>query len=607
MPKKAKSPVDTSQKLPRRFSKGRVIFLSIVGVVLVSVAALVSYSFAYAQKIAPNVTVDGIQVGGLSRSAAEQKLTESEQRYLDQKITLQYSGKSWDVYPKDLGLTFSHADALDQAYQYAKTGSIFDQIEALVVAPLRAHAYTSDLYPIGETGKNYMQQQVLKSIEQPPAETSLSFTPGKVAVVPGQAGKLLDYSRFNQGLYETYVRQATSLSLTLKEFQPELTVDQAETARSQAQYVLGGAWKVIGATTTVDVDPRDIAAVLDTTVQRDASGKALALQLKVKEDELKKVITGWATKINKPSTNATVKWENNQLSIVSAGQNGIAVDEAASLLAVKPSLTQPVMGAARQLTLVVAASQPAVRAETLASLGIKELIGSATTDFSGSPTNRAANIGVGQRSLNQQIVADGETFSTITALGPIDQDHGYLPELVILNNRTVPQAGGGLCQVSTTLFRAVLNAGLLVTERTNHAYRVGYYERGVGPGLDATIYDPSPDFKWKNDTGHAVLVQSHIEGTKITFDLYGTKDGRTSTISAPQIISETPPGDPIYSQTDTLYKGEQKQIETAHAGAVTSVVYTVTRDGAVINRQTFRSTYKPWPAQYLVGTKDRPS
>ena len=187
-------------------------------------------------------------------------------------------------------------------------------------------------------------------------------------------------------------------------------------------------------------------------------------------------------------------------------------------------------------------------------------------------------------------------------MGSIDSAHGYKPELSIVNNRTVLEDGGGLCQVSTTLFRTVLNAGLPVTERVNHAYRVGYYEVGVGPGLDATIYDPAPDFKWKNDTGHTVYVESHIVGTKITFELYGTSDGRTAQISAPNIISETPPGDPIYSNTDTLPKGTTKQVEHPHPGAVTAVTYTVMHDGQPVRTQTFKSTYRPWPAQFLVGT-----
>ena len=242
-------------------------------------------------------------------------------------------------------------------------------------------------------------------------------------------------------------------------------------------------------------------------------------------------------------------------------------------------------------------------------LGIKELIGKATTPFAGSPANRIANIKNGTKFLSGILVKPGEEFSTVTALGKIDNTTGYLPELVIKGDRTVPEFGGGLCQVSTTLFRALLNAGLPITSRQAHSYRVSYYEKDgddnyIGPGLDATIYQPQPDLKFVNDTDNTILIWGYVKGNKVTFEIYGTRDGRKAEVIGPKKLSETPPGDPIYAETDTLPKSVTKQIETPHPGGTATATYRVTYTNGEVKEQIFKSSYRAWPARYLVGTGD---
>ncbi|MBX4211787.1 MAG: VanW family protein [Candidatus Yanofskybacteria bacterium] len=266
--------------------------------------------------------------------------------------------------------------------------------------------------------------------------------------------------------------------------------------------------------------------------------------------------------------------------------------------------TSPV-AKAQELPLPIKISKPAFgEADNLS--GITELIGKATTRFTGSPTNRISNIKNGVKFLTGLIVKPGEEFSTLQALGTIDNTTGYLPELVIKGDRTTPEFGGGLCQVSTTLFRAVMNAGLPVTARRNHSYRVAYYEndgagRRIGPGLDATIYEPDPDFKFKNDTANPIVIIGTVEGDKVTFELFGTGDGRSSEIKGPTLLTEIPAGPPMYVETDTLAPGVVKQIETAHPGGTTTATYIITyADGQKVS-QVFKSSYRRWPARYLVG------
>ena len=163
-----------------------------------------------------------------------------------------------------------------------------------------------------------------------------------------------------------------------------------------------------------------------------------------------------------------------------------------------------------------------------------------------------------------------------------------------------------MCQVSTTLYRAVLNAGLPVVERHAHSYRVGFYEQGgFAPGTDATFYPPSPDFRFLNDTGGWILVQTNFDqnNRKLTFDLFGTSDGRQTNVSGPFIISTSPPPEPIYEDDPNLPAGEVKQVDTAHYGAKTYFKRVVIRNGVTLIDETVYSDYVPWPARFLKGTK----
>lgn len=180
-----------------------------------------------------------------------------------------------------------------------------------------------------------------------------------------------------------------------------------------------------------------------------------------------------------------------------------------------------------------------IKASDIEKLGIKELIGSGTSNFKGSPKNRVYNINRALKQFQSVIIAPGAEFSFVEHLGEVDGENGYLPELVIRNNKTEPEFGGGICQVSSTVFRAAIYSGLKITERRNHSYAVQYYKPY---GMDATIYIPKPDFKFQNNTKHSIMMQSVIEGDNLTFRFFGTKDGRETTVDGPHILERNPDG-----------------------------------------------------------------
>ena len=165
---------------------------------------------------------------------------------------------------------------------------------------------------------------------------------------------------------------------------------------------------------------------------------------------------------------------------------------------------------------------------------------------------------------------------------------------------------GGVCQVSTTLFRAALNAGIPIIERTAHAYRVGYYENDSKPGFDATVFAPSPDLKIKNDTPASILIQTEVdqENNLLYFRFYGKKDGRRIEISPVTVYDVVPPLPEIRQDDPTLKKGVTKQVDFPAWGAKAVFNYKVYQGAKTIFEKEFFSSYRPWQAVYLVGTAD---
>jgi hypothetical protein len=196
------------------------------------------------------------------------------------------------------------------------------------------------------------------------------------------------------------------------------------------------------------------------------------------------------------------------------------------------------------------------------------------------------------------VIAPGEEFSFTTRLGSVDAASGYLPELVIADDETRPEYGGGLCQVSTTMYRAALNAGFPITDRSPHQYRVSYYEPA---GQDATIYVPNPDLKFINDTKNYVMIEAVIDGSILTFNFYGTKDGREVTVTEPEIYNITSPPSPIYIYTSSLAPGEKWQVDTAHYGADSTFYRYIKYSNGEKKEEEFFSRYQAWPAKFKVG------
>ncbi len=337
------------------------------------------------------------------------------------------------------------------------------------------------------------------------------------------------------------------------------------------------------------------------TINRNTLAKWLTLELvdnqitaSISSSSVKDYLTKLAPEINQEPQGGQFKRNGNRLEQFKPGKNGRELNIEVSTNAIIQALKQGI----NNIELTVNDIPSPLSDTDPASLGIIEIIGIGTSDFSGSPPNRIHNIKVGTAKVSGQLVAPGEEFSLVKALGEVSAATGYKPELVIKENKTVPEYGGGLCQVATTIFRAALASGLPITERQNHSYRVSYYEPA---GTDATVYSPKPDLRFINDTGHYILLLGEVSGHTLSFTVWGTKDGRKIIQTKPVIYNIVKPAPRKLIETEDLEPGKLKCIEQAHNGADTYFDYIVTYPNGETKSKRFQSHYVPWQEVCLIG------
>jgi vancomycin resistance protein YoaR len=281
-------------------------------------------------------------------------------------------------------------------------------------------------------------------------------------------------------------------------------------------------------------------------------------------------------------------------------------------------INQQIQTGEHSIDLVFDYSNPAAPdSVTAAELGITELVSQQTSYFYGSDQSRIQNITTASGQFHGILIPPGATFSMVENIGEISLDSGYAEAWIIYGDRTIKGVGGGVCQVSTTLFRTVFYGGFPIVERWPHSYRVYYYELTQSgavnkdlAGLDATVYAPVVDFKFKNDTPYWLLMETYVNASarSLTWKFYSTSDNRQVEWSTTGLTNIKEPPYPVYEEKEDLAKGEIKQVDWAVQGAEVTVFRTVTRNGEVLHEDTIKTKYEPWAAvcQFGPGTKNYP-
>lgn len=279
----------------------------------------------------------------------------------------------------------------------------------------------------------------------------------------------------------------------------------------------------------------------------------------INKDLVEKFLDDLARSANHDPQDAKFSIEDGEVSVFSLSEKGIELDKEKSIDLLATFFREDTTPQKKVIELPYKEISPEISIDSIDSMGITSLIGEGKSNFRGSPKNRIHNIRVGANRFNGVLIKPDEEFSFVKILGEVDAEHGYLPELVIKHDKTEPEFGGGICQVSTTAFRAAIYSGLEITARRNHAYPVAYYNP---QGMDATIYIPRPDLRFKNNTPGYILIQTKISGTELIFDFYGTDGGRKIEVIGPKILERKPDGSMKTTFTQKVFdKGGEIIIE----------------------------------------------
>lgn len=586
---------------------GRKVFLIIfILSTLVLAGVFSAYSYDYRDRVYPNIYLNGKNLGGQKILDLPSQIDKIADDYQRQEITIAVSDKEKKIKIGDLGWSIDTAGTAKKIYDFGHDPNFLK----LFLERLRCLFSRNEIIPVYKVNQNALDDWldlVQSELGKPKQEANIQITSRGVKVIEPSSGQILDENEIRPKIVKIFEFAGPLKIVTqLYEDKPSITKEDAQSLIPEAERLTQNDVILTAPKGDFTLKPEIYSSWIE--IRRKTEEKKTLMKKEVKygpayvsfsDSKIKDYLEKHSDDLNIPPKDAKLAFSGGSVNVIQQSVVGRVIDVDESVSKIREALER----GDKKVRLPDIEKRPAIDAKTASDIekyGIRELIGTATTNFARSPSNRIHNIQNGVSFLNGVLIAPGEEFSTLKHLGSIDGSTGYLPELVIKENRTIPEYGGGLCQVSTTLFRAALNSGLKITERQNHSYRVSYYEPPIG--MDATIYSPSPDLKFVNNTDNYILIQGHIDGNNITFDFYGTKDDRQIQISSPVVYDITPPGETIYIDDPSLPSGEEKYLERPHQGAKASFTYKVIKGGKTIVNQTFNSVYVPWPAKILRGT-----
>jgi vancomycin resistance protein YoaR len=590
------------------FIAGVVLFFGLI------IAWVLGYQLMYAGRIFPGVSVAGVDLSGMTPSDAAIKLNQSLAYPINGKILFRYGEQAWVATPAQLGMVFDPSSSAVTAYDLGRRGGLFGAL----AGQIRAGGAGAKIPPViifdQRVAFQYLSQ-ISSQINQPMMEASLKLEGTNVVTQPGQVGRELKIDATL--LYLGAQLQSFTdgeVQLVVQEIQPQIldVSGQADVARMILSQPLTLAVPNAGSD---DPGPYvyDVAILANLIgVQPVRNGDQVGVQVVLDPTHLRDLLVPIKTNVDRLPANAKFIFNDQtlQLDLMEDSRIGRTMDVEASITAINDALLR----GEHTVNLVINEAQPQVTGTTTGQqLGITELVWQETSYFFGSSQERIQNIQAASARFHGVLVAPGETFSMGATMGDVSLDNGFAEALIIYGGRTIKGVGGGVCQVSTTLFRAAFNAGFPIVERTPHAYRVSYYEKtasgAVDPrlaGLDATVYFPLVDFKFTNDTPHWILMETYMGNGSLTWKFYSTKDGRSVTYdtTGPVNVVSAPP--PSFEPNPELKKNEMKQVDWSANGADVTVTRTVWRDGAVLFQDQISTHYEPWRAicEYGPDSKD---
>lgn len=568
-------------------------------------------------RVHPGVTVSGVAVGGKTPEGAKAALRAQLPKRAAEPVTITHQDKAWTYGPAEVGLDFDFDASVAQAMAVGREGGAFAALADRAGAWLGGVALAGA--PIADEALlNKALDDLASGTDVSPVDASVELDGTEASVVPGSDGLALDRDAAAKTLLAAFLSSERKVQAPVETDEVDVTDAEAESAARTAEKMLAGPVTVKYEKKSWDFAPEKVASWVafrrsDETSETSAAiiaaaagstetsspGEVTLLAIIDPDLASKTVVPAVGTDIGRPAKDAQFKTASGKVTIVPS-QTGIGPDMDSLAVALTDKLVSG--GGDRTVLLVTNRTEPEITTEKARAMGIKDRISTYTTTFESGNKPRVNNIHLLGDSLDGKLIAPGDTFSFNGAIGERTAAKGYKEANAIVNGRLVPQLGGGICQVNTTLFNSVFESGLPVVQRINHSFYISHYPKG----RDATVSWGGPDFKFKNDTDQWVLISVSYTNSSITIAMYGTDPGY-------DVTSQT--GDwtniikfPTEEIKDpTLAAGTRIVEDGGVSGRSITVKRFVKKDGKVVRTDTFVSKYKPKVEVVRVGTKPKAS
>lgn len=570
--------------------------------VLVAAVLLLMFAFAlfgframYADKVYPSVAVGDVNVGGMTTEEAaatvEQRAAELERG----TVTFSYGGQTWTPTLAELGATVDVDASVDAAYELgrddnavARLGFTNELLQKDQQVPLRTTVNREVLHAWFES--------VNADIDQPAVDATLVVDGTSVTVEPEQIGTEVDEEGATSVILRTLeTLQPVSTELPTQSRNPQIYAEDLEEPKNDIAAALDGPILAVFGGEKWDIPASDLAQFLTVDVSH-ADGE-VAVDAALDRDGLASYLRdAFSGQVNRDPVDAQVAWQD--------GEGLIALEPSVDGATLRPDafadeVAKSFLGNQSTVEIPVAVIKPEIDSNNLAALKIDSRLARGDSNYAGGDWDRDRNIEVGTNLLNGELIAPGEEFSFNGAVGEITADKGFVEAGVIEAETIGRDVGGGICQVSTTTFRAALLAGLPFTEWWPHSMRLDGYERdGWSAGFDASILqagsDPSQwgDLRFVNDTGGYMLIQAWNDYPYNIVEIYGHDDGRKvdigdSTIRVPDWDYE----DKEVVDPDKP-KGYMEKTQNPSKPYEAMFVRTVTYSNGEVSERQFYSPYQ---------------
>ncbi|MBU2579554.1 VanW family protein [Patescibacteria group bacterium] len=522
---------------------------------LVILIGLISSTFTLQiinqQKIAYGIKIGGFEIDAREPQAAAANLENRWNEFAEQEIDFIFQEKKWSSKISDLGFEIDSQTTIEQAKQIGNRSNFFYEIKEQFFA-LVGRENIPVRYKINEEKFIDQTKEIFKEIEKPATDASIFFNEeiDDFSLKHSSDGTVIEREQLLNDLLNQFQSfSSQSIELKLLPDEPEVKNDETGLVLEKAQLILANQpYSLIFENSSWTIGKEIIIDWLEFSAIKEENSDNQILGIALDKDKIEKYLNSIAKTIDRPAADAQLETEENKAIIFVPAQEGFAVKKSQTIeRLIANILSDPPV---KKTTIIADKASPKITLEKTNQLGVNALVGQGTSNFAGSPNNRIHNIKTGATKFNGLILTPGEEFSFNNLLGGSGAEQGFLPELVIKNYQTIPEYGGGLCQISTTFFRAAVNSGLKITERKAHAFPVVYYSP---QGFDATIYEPKPDLRFINNTPSHLLIQTAIEGTKLTINFYATDDGRKVKIDGPYTLEKKENGSMKAVLTQKVY------------------------------------------------------